>query len=883
MQTNNKLFASLIILILAISSITTLVSLIPVTSGFDAATDQAIREGMTWTGQTENATQTRLTMWERYKDRVPTYTYAMITPNPVGIGQRTTIVMFMPMVPMAATDANKIAWEYKVVITDPDGISVTLPTDGGTFTSDSTGSTFTDYTPTKLGNYSYTIIFEELFYKWDSTAAMRNWYGIRLLSSNRTYTVTVQEEPVYPIAVTRYPLPEEYWSRPIEGQNDSWGAISSNWLNNAKDRDFGSSQNRFQTEGIAPNTGHILWTKVTEDGGVVGGDQYFSQPGEVFNAGHQYQTRFQTQIIMHSRLTYNEPITYAGTGGDWVTVDLKTGQEIWRNKTMSAAPSFGWYYDDDNMNQHGIVNPSWIFSNNFGTAIHPRYGTTVALNITNVPTGGGETIGPQGEVLRYIIANEGTDANPRWYLYQWNSSKVFIAQNTGTRNASIYGNLSPYDWNVSISASFSTTPTVRAAILNDVLLISNGSFIQGGTGSMGYANAEATTLTGISIKDGELGRVLFQKNYPLTNSDGTQDLFIRAGEGVFFFQHMPDLTFTAYDMYNGNKLWSSPPLSEENAFGYFTWSSLMNVYATSIAYGKFFATGYTGMVHCYDLKNGTLLWKQEALTYGEIFKYYTLFIGAIADGKIYIGTHEHSADTPLLKGAKTRVFDVETGEEIWSMLGWAHPGTMAIADGVLIYWNNYDHQVYAVGKGPSETTVRIENDVIADGSRVMIKGTVHDVSAGTKQAEREYRFTTGVPAISDESQSDWMEYVYMQKPRPTDATGVDVVLSVLDPNGNFYEIGTTTSNSYGDYNFMWEPPVPGIYQVFANFKGSESYYASRASTAFGVIDSPDASPAPTNQPASVADQFFIPATVGIIVAIIAVGALLAMLLLKKRV
>lgn len=110
MQTNNKLFATIIILLLVTSTLTVFAS-IRSASGFDPATEQAIKEGMNWKDQTDNASSTRLLMWERYKDMVPTYTYAMITPNPVGIGQRTTIVMFMPMVPMAATDANKIAWE----------------------------------------------------------------------------------------------------------------------------------------------------------------------------------------------------------------------------------------------------------------------------------------------------------------------------------------------------------------------------------------------------------------------------------------------------------------------------------------------------------------------------------------------------------------------------------------------------------------------------------------------------------------------------------------------------------------------------------------------------------------------------------------------------
>ena len=60
------------------------------------------------------------------------------------------------------------------------------------------------------------------------------------------------------------------------------------------------------------------------------------------------------------------------------------------------------------------------------------------------------------------------------------------------------------------------------------------------------------------------------------------------------------------------------------------------------------------------------------------------------------------------------------------MDGWANPSTFALGDGVLTYWNNYDHQVYAVGQGPSSTTVSIANDVVQSGNSVMITGNVID-------------------------------------------------------------------------------------------------------------------------------------------------------------
>ena len=150
---------------------------------------------------------------------------------------------------------------------------------------------------------------------------------------------------------------------------------------------------------------------------------------------------------MHGRLYYQEPIAWAGTGGDWVCVDLKTGQEIWRNKTMSCTPNFGYYYDLDDMNQHGVVNPGYIFSSNFGGGcIHSPtlWNNHRPLNITNVPSGSLIVIGPKGEVLRYILQNEGTSSSPNWRLFQWNSSKVFTYQRpAGTRNASLAAYITP--------------------------------------------------------------------------------------------------------------------------------------------------------------------------------------------------------------------------------------------------------------------------------------------------------------------------------------------------------------------------------------------------------------------------------------------------------
>jgi hypothetical protein len=902
----------------------TLIAL-PSVFAWNTATTDAVNAGMKWdfpNAANFDASATRLLIWNRYHDRVPTRTYNVIAPNPVGVGQLFTVVYYQPVVPPDALISNDIRYEYYNVITKPDGTTERIPATG-TITSDSTGTNYFGYTPDQTGNYSVTTVFIQQTYRWYSSTTQRNFYGITLLSSNYTSTVTVQQEPVTPIGWKPTPLPTEYWTRPIEGQNTDWYKISSNWYGDAHDESNGGPNNRFQPDGTAPNSGHILWTRPTEDQGVIGGS-LFSVPGEVFNAGHQYQPRFQSQIILNGRLYYSPNLLWSGSSELMTALDLRTGELLYEvNTTGVGQPAFGYYYDFDTPNQHGVTAPGWLFTNNFARAYHPARGFVTSLNITNVPSGF-EAIGPKGEVLRYVLTNIGTSANPAWRLLQWNSSRVLVSNpdggSGGSSNAIVSGNrpanvpLIParpatnmywnnsawvtnaqlastgysqvydasYDWNVTVPTTFANTPTIRAVIQNDIMLVSNGSVPQG-TGSPSFAYAEESTWRGISLKPGSVGQVVWTKTIKMVDTQFNDMLsYQRAAEGVFVFVTMPTLKWVGYSMYTGEKLWETEELANTNPFGYFSFPSLMYDEASTIAYGKLFVGGYIGHVIAFDLYNGTKLWTYSAPTDMSVFKYFTLMLGGVADNKLYVGTHEHSADTPLFKGNRLRVLDVNTGEVIFTMIGWPHPRTMAFADGILIYWNNYDGQIYALGKGPTKTTVDAPLTSVTQGTKVVIRGTVTDISAGTKQKEQAARFPNGVPAVNDASQSQWMEYVYMQKERPMNATGVDVILSVLDPNGNFYDIGTATSDSSGAYSYAWETPVEGKYTVYARFAGSESYWPSYSETAFDVTEAPHAATTPTPAPASAADMYFVPAIAGVIVAIIIVAALQVLILLRKR-
>ncbi len=169
------------------------------------------------------------------------------------------------------------------------------------------------------------------------------------------------------------------------------------------------------------------------------------------------------------------------------------------------------------------------------------------------------------------------------------------------------------------------------------------------------------------------------------------------------------------------------------------------------------------------------------------------------------------------------------------------------------------------------------------GKSLIIDGTVMDISAGTKQSQQSADFPNGVPVSSDVSMKDWMGYVYQQKPLPSNFTGVDVTVDVIDGNGNFRNIGTTKTDQTGMYTLTWKPDITGTYKVIATFHGTNGNWPSYAETSF-VVDSAAPTSAPTaTTPTNLATTsdlmiYIVGATIAIIIAI----ALVGLLLLRKH-
>jgi hypothetical protein len=126
-----------------------------------------------------------------------------------------------------------------------------------------------------------------------------------------------------------------------------------------------------------------------------------------------------------------------------------------------------------------------------------------------------------------------------------------------------------------------------------------------------------------------------------------------------------------------------------------------------------------------------------------------------------------------------------------------------------------------------------------------------------------------------------MEYMYHQRPKPTNATGVPVSLDTIDPNGNLVHIGNVTSDATGAYGLVWKPDVPGTYQITATFAGSGAYGGSSAQTYMAIGEStPTASPYPEiNIPST--EIYIIGTGIAIIIAVAIVGALI-LIAVRKR-
>ncbi len=832
---------------------------------------------------------------------ITTYAYAAATPNPIGVGQQMLIFGWLDNTINGVDLTNNIRFhDYQFTITKPDG---TVVTQSFPVVSDPTSSQYYAFTPDQVGTYTLFFSFPGQVYDFGGA-----YQGDYYTPSNFTTTFTVQQDPVP--TFTENPLPSAFWTRPINGMNILWDSIGSNWLGGA------ATANYWQQNGAAPRSAHVLWTKPLELGGLTGGvvtqagnTAQVNDTAATFYSGFSYNTRFNNPMILSGILYYQSPLSEAGSGGVLNAVDLTTGQTLWTSSTLN--PSKAQLIDFQSPNQHGMVGGIlWQTSGSTWMGYNAFDGTFL-FNLTNVPSGT-EVYLNNGEIDRYVFSYN-TNLKQGW-LALWNSTLVITSNpghsgsvaagqyawptNTGfaiNSNLGVFVNESTpasYSWNVTITDDLTGTanPSIVGVIPGDIILGSSSSV---SLTSAPRPNSNPWTMWALSAKDGSQGQLSWIQRYAAPENNQTEMLALQPIDPVtreWTMTYFETGQRLAYSLADGKLVWG-PSDRAQNGFQYYSSREGLP------AYGNLYVSGYGGVVYCYSMSNGTLLW-----TYGNgvganstatgdntAWGNYPTHIAGFADGIVYTMSGEHSPNTPLYRGYMARAIDSFTGQELWALPDWSASGLgtsmapIAIADGYMAFANAYDGQVYVVGKGPSNTNVNIQTNVIPQGNNVLIQGSVMDISAGTTQKQQAADFPNGVPAVSDASQTGWMQYVYQQGPCPTNVTGVTVTLTTIDPNGNSFVIGTTTTDANGMFAKAYTPDVPGTYTVIATFAGSNSYWQSSSETAFNVMAAPDITPAPTTAvPQSNADLYFLPLSVVMIVAIIVLAAIVVWSTVKKH-
>jgi hypothetical protein len=371
----------------------------------------------------------------------------------------------------------------------------------------------------------------------------------------------------------------------------------------------------------------------------------------------------------------------------------------------------------------------------------------------------------------------------------------------------------------------------------------------------------------------------------------TRDSITKVGYGLEFYMQSAQGIMRAYSLNTGNLVWGPVQLTGDN--GNYPVPDPYNSiggYQTELANGVLYVMGFGGDVWAIDALTGHELWYTSTnkligeagsdTPYG-VWPLWVFSGGSVSGNGVYLLNVGHEYSPPLFRGAEQLALNTTDGSLIWSILGFDVTNSATIVDGVVTVLNAYDNQLYSYSQGPTAMTVTAPDVGATTATPITIRGTISDISAGTKQEAQAANFPNGVPVVSDESMSAWMEYVYMQQPCPTNATGVPISINVLDANGNFREIGKTTSNADGTFSLTWTPDISGDYSVTAIFAGSNSYYPSSASTSFHASETAP-TPTPTQAPAqSVVDTYFVPAVAAIIIAI-AIGFAITILVLRKK-
>jgi hypothetical protein len=849
---------------------------------------------------------------------IETFAYINVAPNPCGVGQSVTVDFWL-----AVPNADEsLVTNMTVLVTKPDGTTQTL----GPFTADLTGGTTTHYTPETTGNYTFQFIYGGQPIT-GSNPFGGNFAGYKNLpSKSNIETLVVTNTPATGIPFT--PLPTAYWQTPVNAENvQNWASLTGSWM--------GYSTNTFAATGgyndtgnynpytATPTTAHIIWTKPWCIGGVAGGALGNNEQGSNYWTTSQYDPKY-APIIMEGIEYSTWYTTTTSSEQGIIAINLFTGQTMWVISTTNVLRC-GMIINFENINQYGTVGPYiWATS---GSTWYMYDGMTgqYLCQVDHAPSfnflgqdANGNIIGyswndTAGTMYSYPNGHYGEFGNPLPPVVHTITNTALngpalemfnltmAMQQTGTNWAIAQGTV--YQWQDGLEWAVQSLPPVDNGIVTGGLASPFSFGYSDWSGNTLVMTTGATSVEetlGWQVEAGfnaQTGALMWIENRtggvytPFTRVSNTPS----ATDGVYVELNYATYDMAAYSLTTGKVVWTKTldvPMSDgqmPNTYDEYNFETVPD--ATT---GVLYVWALGGDVWAVNMTNGDIIWSWSTVEANgpagteTPYGVYPLWVfadealaGQGSNTVLYLSEgHEYSP--PLFHGARELALNATTGQLVWSNLGFDTTAT-AVAYGIMTTFNAYDGQIYAYGQGPSKTTISAPQVGVTTETPVAFTGSVTDISAGASQEAVAANFPNGLPCVSESSMTGFMEAVYEQQPMPTNVTGVPVTLSVIDVNGNHYNIGTTTTNAMGTYGLTWTPIIPGNYTVIATFGGSGAYYGSSAQTYF-YAGSPAPTAAPTATPVTglaTSSEVTYGIVAAVIVIIIAI-AIVALLLLRKK-
>ena len=783
--------------------------------------------------------------------------YLSFRPKLVGVDQTVLINMWIT----PALHSSRRFIDYTVTLTKPDGTKDII----GPITSYHADTTaWFEYTVDQVGEWTLKFDVPGGYFPAGNYRAYRGGEylpGAPVRSAAYTYfedscyyapssteeqRLIVQDEQVLSWPASE--LPTDYWTRPVPFEHREWWPILGNYPWHgigggpewpADTSIYWGPDQRFTPWVQGPENAHIAWKRQGDLGGLLGGDfgteafLYRNAYPRIIYGGRAYQT-------------FEKPSSTEPSQTHWQCYDIRTGEVYWERPLFpgESAPTV-IEYDKRAASVPGAEGQSAITISllRIGSRLlkyDPFTGRLVA-NLT----------GMSGTYYKnsYVLSVQNLGGG-NYRLINWTTGTTY-----DDFSMRVVSNIT-WPWsNLGTSQDFEAGIAARTDTVTPDPV---GAWY--GTRFMAADMKTGTELWDITIDDS-----IYSSSASIADH-GKIAAVMRGGY------------YLAYDLRTGNLAWKSEVMD-------YPWSqAAFGGYTVQSAYGMLYWQTYSG-IYAWDWDDGSIVWKYEAPSANSYETPYTGKDGTgvysfdshanIADGKMYVLNNEHTPTAPITRGWGLHCIDAYTGEGIWNITGvwsWGEPGP--IADGYIAVCSSDGYQ-YVFGKGQSETTVSAPQTSVPKGVTVLITGTVTDQSPGQP----------GTPCVSADSMETQMNYLHMQMPidgvwHNRTITGVPVTLTAIDKDGNYIDIGTTTTSGYyGTFAFAWTPTTEGTYEIVASFAGDDSYGSSGAASA--VVVGPAVSPDVPIEP--VTEEPLL-TTVAIIaaVAVVAVIGVVAYWALKKR-